>query len=228
MIFDLKELVKKYNMKIEGIIHAGAHWFEEWALYREMGIFHKVFFEADPDNFKEGLRRNGVNDSVWLENLALGAENKKIMLNYETRNQGQSNTILDPALCLEQYPDIQYLGQKEVEMIRLDDYHNDITPMNFLVMDVEGYELEVLKGATKHLSHIDYILTEVSIEERYKGQAMMHDLDKFLEPFGFERVEESMVGINWGDALYIKTKVAELPPMFAEKSPKPSKHKKKE
>jgi len=218
MMMDLKNLKQKYNMNIQGVIHVGAHWFEEWSLYREMGIGHKVFFEADPDNFKQGLKLNGVPDCVWLENLACGAENKKIMLNYETRNQGQSNTILEPGLCLEQYPDIEYVGQKEVQMIRLDDYHNDIRPMNMLVMDVEGYELEVLKGAVNHLGHIDYILTEVSCEERYKGQPMVEDLDKFLQPFGFERVETSWGGINWGDALYIKIKQAELPPMFQQKA----------
>jgi hypothetical protein len=115
---------------------------------------------------------------------------------------------------LDQYPDIVYKGKKMVKMIRLDDYHNNIMPMNFLAMDVEGYELEVLKGATKHLQHIDYILTEVSCEERYKGQPMVEDLDNFLVPYGFERVETNWGGINWGDALYIKRKPIELPEMF--------------
>lgn len=218
---DFKELIERHKLKINGVIHVGAHWFEEWSLYRELKIGHKVFFEADPDNFNEGLKRNGVPDNVWLENLACGNENKMIELNYEERNQGQSNTILEPALCLEQYPDIVYKGKKLVKMIRLDDYHNDITPMNFLAMDVEGYELEVLKGATKHLQHIDYILTEVSCEERYKGQPMVEDLDSFLSPFGFERVETNWGGINWGDALYIKTKPVELPEMFRTTVPNP-------
>lgn len=204
MLLDLKDLIKKYNLKIEGVIHVGAHFGEEWPLYKELKIYHKVLFEAHPGNFEE-LCRRATPDNVWLENLALGSENKTIQMNCETRNQGQSNTLLEPGICLEQYPDIVYNSKVDVKMIRLDDYHNNITPMNLLNMDVEGYELEVLKGATSHLSHIDYIICEVSSEERYKGQGLVKDIDNFLSPFGFERVETNWGGINWGDAFYMKT-----------------------
>jgi FkbM family methyltransferase len=209
MLLNLKHLISKYNLKIEGVIHVGAHYGEEWPLYRELGIHHKVFFEAHPGNFKE-LERRAIPDFVWLENLALGNENKMIEMNCETRNNGQSNTLLEPGLCLEQYPDIEYNSKVQVKMIRMNDYHKDITPMNLLNMDVEGYELEVLKGATKHLAHIDYIICEVSSEERYKGQALYKDIDSFLEPFGFERIETDWGGINWGDAFYMKTKPATI------------------
>jgi glycosyl transferase family 25 len=234
MLFDLKDLIRKYNLKLNGIVQVGSHFFEEWSLWQELGIHHKIMFEADPENFKEGLRVNGRNDCVWLECLALGNENRMIEINVEQRNNGQSNTILEPAQCLTDYPDIVYTGKKTVEMIRLDDYTsrtgNNISPMNFLVIDVEGYELEVLKGATKTLSHIDYILLEVSMEERYKGQAMVDfdkerypnspDLDEWLSQYGFTRVETTWAGINWGDALYIKEKpvvTVQLPQIFKPK-----------
>lgn len=210
MLLDLKDLIKKYNLKIQGVIHVGAHYGEEWPLYKQLGIYHKVLFEAHPDNFKE-LCNRAIPDNVWLENVALGAENKMIKMNCETRNQGQSNTLLEPGLCLEQYPDIVYNSKIDVKMIRLDDYHNDISPMNFLNMDVEGYELEVLKGAKGHLSHIDYIVCEVSSEERYKGQALVGEIDKFLAPFGFDRMETNWGGINWGDAFYVKNRPAVVP-----------------
>lgn len=219
MLLDLKELIRKHGLKINGIIQVGSHWFEEWTLWQELGLHHKVMFEADKDNFDEGLRINGRNDNVWLENLAIGNFNGEIEFNCETRNQGQSNTFLEPAQCLVDYPDIVYIGKKKAKMIKLDDYHNNIQPMNLLVMDVEGYELEVLKGAIAHLEHIDYILTEVSCEERYKGQAMIdfdksqypanENLDEWLLQYGFKRVETNWAGISWGDALYIKEKQIE-------------------
>lgn len=234
MLFDLKDLIRKYNLKLNGVIQVGAHFFEEWQCWIDLGLHHKIMFEADKSNFDEGLRINGRNDCVWLECLALGNENRMIEINVEQRNNGQSNTILEPAQCLTDYPDIVYTGKKTVEMIRLDDYTkrtgNNITPMNFLVIDVEGYELEVLKGAVETLKHIDYILTEVSCEERYKGQALISydkevypnspDLDEWLGQYGFKRVETTMAGVNWGDALYIKEKTITpiaLPQVFKPK-----------
>lgn len=201
MILPLESLCKKYNIHPRGVIQAGAHYGEEWGVYNQMGIRHKVFFEADPVNYAEMIKR-AKPDTMWHENLALGASNGTIKMHTETRNQGQSNTLLEPGLCLEQYPDIVYNGSREVKMIRLDDYHNDISAMNLLVMDVEGYELEVLKGATETLKHIDAIMLEVSSDERYKGQALVGDIDEFLKDF--IRVETDWAGINWGDAFYIR------------------------
>ena len=39
---------------------------------------------------------------------------------------------------------------------------------NFLNMDVQGYELEVLKGGTTTLEKIEYVMTEVNRAEVYK------------------------------------------------------------
>jgi len=74
-------------------------------------------------------------------------------------------------------------------------------------MDTQGYELEILKGAVNTLEHVDYIFTEISNEEIYKGTALIEDLDEFLEPRGFKRVETHWQGKgNWGDAFYLKEK----------------------
>ena len=216
MLLDLKELIKKHNLKINGVVQIGSHWFEEWNLFQEIGLHHKVFFEADPLNVEEGMRRNGRNDCVWIEAVGCGNFNGEVEINTETRNQGQSNTILEPAGCLTDYPDIVYNGKKKIKIIKLDDYWNNIQPMNLLMIDVEGYELEVLKGATTHFSHIDYILLEVSCEERYKDQPLIDhdkekyanniDLDEWLAQYSYKRIETNWGGINFGDALYIKEK----------------------
>jgi aryl-phospho-beta-D-glucosidase BglC (GH1 family) len=93
-------------------------------------------------------------------------------------------------------------------MIRLDDYTklsgNDISPMNFINMDVEGYEMEVLKGATKTLKHVDYIICEVSSEERYVGQALEPEITEYLKKKGFDLIASDWGGVNWGDQLYAK------------------------
>ena len=73
-------------------------------------------------------------------------------------------------------------------------------------IDVQGYELEVLNGATKSLEDVDYILSEVNKAELYKGCPMIEDIDEFLGKFSFSRVKLEWYtgGEDWGDALYIK------------------------
>ena len=56
-------------------------------------------------------------------------------------------------------------------------------PYNFLNMDVQGYELEVLKGGTTTLEKIDYVMTEVNRAEVYKKCAMIEELSCSLAQF---------------------------------------------
>ena len=46
-------------------------------------------------------------------------------------------------------------------------------------MDVQGYELEVLKGATETLKHVDYVYCEVNRDEVYEGNAYVEEIDEF-------------------------------------------------
>ena len=73
---------------------------------------------------------------------------------------------------------------------------------------MQGYELEVLKGATKTLEHIDLILSEVNKEELYKDCPRIEDIDNFLADFKFQRIAEywQQDGGTWGDALYLKVR----------------------
>jgi hypothetical protein len=75
-----------------------------------------------------------------------------------------------------------------------------------LNMDVQGYELEVLKGSENTLNHIDIIYTEINTEDVYKGCVHVDQLDEFLDLHEFERVFTQMACKSWGDALYIKRK----------------------
>jgi hypothetical protein len=73
-----------------------------------------------------------------------------------------------------------------------------------MIIDVQGYEMEVFKGAKKTLENVDYIMSEINRAEVYKDCAKLEELITFLKPYGFELVEESWDGITWGDGLFIK------------------------
>ena len=102
------------------------------------------------------------------------------------------------------HPHVKFPTTEEVEVDLLDEY--DCKDYNFINMDVQGYELEVLKGGKKVLENINYVYCEVNRDEVYENNAYVEEIDEFLADYGMERVETNWAGDIWGDALYIRTK----------------------
>jgi FkbM family methyltransferase len=203
MILNFNELIKKYNLNIEGIIHIGGHYGQEYDIYKILNI-PIIFFEPLSNNYN--ILKNKIKDNINVQTFqcALGNENKIVTMNVETANNSQSSSILKPKKHLEQYPHIVFNLTEEVHMFRLDDINIGEKKYNFINIDVQGYELEALKGSVELLKNIDYIISEVNRDEVYENCAKVEELDQFLSQFGFERVETNWVGGIWGDAFYIK------------------------
>jgi FkbM family methyltransferase len=202
MILDLKKLKEKYDLKIKGVLHIGAHFGQEFGTYEQMSIKNVMFFEPSPTTFQR-LKEN-VGDKAILVNVALGNTIGDVEMYVESANHGQSNSILEPSVHLTQYPDIKFNSKINVKITKLDTFIEDSNNYNFINMDVQGYELEVLKGGVNYLKHIDYIMTEINRTDLYKNSVQIEELDKFLNEYGFTRVETDWGGQTWGDAFYIK------------------------
>lgn len=56
---------------------------------------------------------------------------------------------------------------------------------DFLKLDVQGYELEVLKGAEKAFAVAEAILLEVSLIELYRSSPLLHNVTEFLASRGY-------------------------------------------
>jgi FkbM family methyltransferase len=162
-----------------------------------------LLFEPQKNIFNELIKNIKNSPNIIAENFALGSENKKERMYKEHMNSGQSSSILEPMLHTIQYPGIIFDDYEDIEVKTLDSYFtNKTTKYNLILLDVQGYELEVLKGAINTLTHIDYILTEVNEKELYENCAQLDQLDLFLKDF--IRVETTMTQHGWGDAFYIK------------------------
>lgn len=199
---DLEELVQKYQVKIKGLIHVGAHYGQEYEIYQKLGIANLIFFEPLSENFK--ILKTHIGENATLVQKALGNENKQVKMYTESFNNGMSSSILKPQKHLEQYPQIVFDQEEIVEMVRLDDFLSEKANYNFLIIDVQGYELEVLKGSQETLTNISGVLTEVNRDELYENCVRVEQLDDFLNLYDFDRVETNWEGGTWGDAFYLK------------------------
>jgi FkbM family methyltransferase len=190
--------------KITGCIHIGAHWGQEYEMYKNQGIDNILFYEPLPHVF-EVLKRH-VGEGAKLRNVALGNKKGKIEMYVEDKNYSQSSSILEPEFHLTQYPEIEFVRKQVVDITTLDDEISDDSMYNFINIDVQGYELEVLKGSVNTLKKIDYIVSEINGAEMYKGCVRVEQLDRFLKEHGFYRYHtEWHNGMSsWGDAIYCK------------------------
>ena len=206
MLFSFRNIQEKYNMDIKGIIHIGAHRGQEISDYIDGGIQDIILFEPLTANFKilaENLAE--MNANISGHQVALGNEEKRVTM-YLSSNEQMSSSILRPMKHIQNHPTVLFEGTEEVDMMRLDSYSDETEEFNFINMDVQGYELEVLKGGTETLNHIDYVYCEVNRDEVYENNAYIEELDEYLANYNMDRVETVWSGGIWGDALYIKQK----------------------
>jgi FkbM family methyltransferase len=212
MLIDLKYLIKKYNLNIRGIIQVGSHWAEEYEDFKKQGVLFFVFIEPCVEAFnvikdKVSLIHLDKTNSTFVScfNRAMSDYEGTAFMNIETKNNGQSNSLLNPKKHLISYPDILFnREQEEVRVATLDSLDFDIfgrEQTNMLVMDTQGTELSVLKGATETLKYIDYIYTEINTDEVYENCCRVEEIDNYLNDF--IRVETKLTNQSWGDALYL-------------------------
>jgi len=204
MIISLDKIVKDFDLKIKGVIHIGAHHGQEYDDYARYGIRNMMFFEPVRTNYMELLKKLPISDDIEVFNLALGNETGRREMFTETANRGMSCSLLEPKSHLKAYPHIVFDGREMVKIDRLDNILFERNDYNMINIDVQGYELEVFKGAVDTLNSIDIVYTEVNFEDLYKDCCLVEDLDGFLLGFGFRRVLTDARYGTFGDALYLK------------------------
>ncbi len=202
MLIDLRYLKEKYNMHVNGVLHVGAHYGEEINDYIDCGINRIVLFEPLYENFKILSQRcENLSCNIKLHNIALGSYPHATIMNVSD-NEAQSSSILNPKVHLSHHPNVKFTSSEKVAVNILDNYK--YYNYNLICMDVQGYELEVLKGAKTTLKYVDYVYCEVNRDELYEGNAYVEDIDYFLSQYNMKRVETDWSGGLWGDAFYIK------------------------
>ena len=195
-----------FKNKIRGIVHIGAHELEELPAYLEKRIKNIIWIEANPKKYDFIENRIGKHENMILGKFAAGNKKDRLFLN--VANNGQSSSMLPLGTHKTSYPNIFYTSQISVDVLPYDSWANDKVLnkdlYNFINIDVQGYELEALKGMKKQLSLVDYIYLEVNFREVYINCSQIKELDKFLSNFNFKRVGTYKTNKGWGDAIYVK------------------------
>ena len=204
MLLSWSSLVRQYSLNVTGVIHVGGHIGQEMETYKKNNIPNLIVFEPQKTPFQKlssAVESVGLDHAILI-NKALGNSCKTVEMT--CNDDGLCSSILKPKYVLAQYPDIKFDRKETVEMVTMDSVIPSDHDYNFLNMDTQGYELEVLKGATKTLETIDCVYTEVNNTEVYENNALIEEIDEFLKDYDMIRMETNWMGRTWGDAFYIR------------------------
>ena len=198
----IKPQLIKENIKLDyvksildsnGILHVGGHRGSEAPIYYWLGK-DVIWIEANPTIY-EDLKVNIYNfpNQKAYNYLLSDKDNQKLKFNISS-NDGASSSIFDFG-----HHHLKY-GNREFKMVdeiilnsrtlksTIDDEKIKIENFNFWVLDVQGAELLVLKGAAEQLKKCRYLYIEVSKKEFYKNGFLFEELNQWLEKNNFQIV----------------------------------------
>lgn len=212
MYASLKEIIKKYNLNITGIIHLGGCKGEELFSYYRNNINNVLLVEANPDlikflKIKRFFYNTFTKMKINLEYFA-ATDRDNDFLTLNVTNNIQSSSILKLHKHSILHPEVKVIKEIEVKSYTINslfeqDY--DIKNYNFMNLDIQGAELLALKGSDKILQNITAIYTEINYDEVYKDCALINELDEYLNKFNLKRVFTTTPESDyWGDALYLR------------------------
>jgi FkbM family methyltransferase len=196
------------------IVEAGTSDGTDTEIFSDFLTTGKLYaFEPIPELYNITKSKLSDRTNVILSNLALSDITGVSIINVSD-NRGSawgSSSLLKPKAHLEVYSDITFNNEIEVNTINLDEWYinEKLDIIDFMWLDLQGFEPVVLKNSPKILSKTRYIHTEVALIETYKGVITRDEFTNFLNEAGFVEVWSHMEQYE-GNILFKNIKLEEL------------------
>ena len=150
-------------------------WVGTWTAKIDPFCGRVIAFEPDPIHY-ECLVKN-CSEDVETHQLAIGNEEKMISLSEDDFTQAK-----------------RVVGDGTIPMVTIDSLNLD--DVDLIKIDVEGYEMEVLKGATNTLKTVDYLMIELNNNTKKYGSSNL-EIEKYLRNIGFEIMIKVWPDVVW-------------------------------
>ncbi len=147
-----------------------------------------VSFEPLSGPYMELSRRSASDPSWNAHRMALAASEGWAEINVAVKPSRSSLLEIDERHA-ESTPDSAYVGKETVPTVRLDTLWDDVVrdaDRVFLKIDVQGFEMEVLRGAEAVLDRLHGIQVELSLVPLYVGAPAWREVVDWIAERGFE------------------------------------------
>ncbi len=145
-----------------------------------------VAFEPLPGPAAKFARIFADDKSVTLHRVAIGTRRGPATIHL-SRHMDSSSLLPITGTLTSTFPGTDEVGVDEVSVAPLTDFlkSEDLVSESFLKIDVQGFELEVLKSAGALLPLFKRIYVEVSYVPFYEAQALAPEVIGYLRSQGF-------------------------------------------
>jgi len=204
--------IKKYLPEKPIIVEAGAFDGRETIRMAKLwpqGTIHT--FEPVPELYKQLKENTKHLPNVICYQLALSdaTGTSTLYISEKPTKPGrasQANSLLKPDKRLELSPLI-FPRTIAVPTMTINDWaaQHAIDHVDFLKLDVQGYELNIIKSCQRMLATVKIILTEVEFVSAYQNQYLYAEVKLWLETHGFIMIAKDFINeTDWffGNALF--------------------------
>lgn len=141
--------------------------------------------------------------------LAVGELNGKVTFHicYGTTGDNPLYEGASSLLPTSDFMAIHYQGPHvTVDSVILDDWCKDhsVDHIDLMWLDLEGYEVQMLKSSPKILSKVKVIYTETNFREFRVEMTQYNNLKTFLEESGFKLIAHWYAPTFQGDAIFVR------------------------
>jgi FkbM family methyltransferase len=187
--FNAQLLAALNHVQVDTIFDIGANIGQFAMELRSSGFGGKIISYEPLTKAYSQLTRNSRDDLNWIvhSRVAVGNQDGEIEINIA--GNSVSSSVL-PMLDAHSSADVRsaYIGSERVPLVRLDTVAKQFLSANsrpFIKIDTQGFEWQVLDGASETLKRAQGVLLELSLVPLYDGQRLWFELIERMENEGF-------------------------------------------
>lgn len=177
--------------RVDTVLDVGANGGQYALLLREIGYCGRIISFEPLTAAHNRLQRAAADDPLWavVSRMAIGDQEGDIQINVASNNGASSSILRMLEAHQRAAPDVAYVGLETVPIHRLDGVVETFLANArnvFLKVDVQGYELQVLRGARELIRRLEGIQLELSLVPLYEGQMLFSDLIDYVRGQDFD------------------------------------------
>lgn len=202
-----KSALRKYLPDRPLIVDCGAHDGADTVELAKIVRGTVFAFEPIESIYSKLVSRAARFKNIRTFKLALSNKNGQQEFYVSDGASDASSSLLEPAEHLKDHTDTFFSEVILVTTRTLDSWadENGVTRIDLLWLDMQGFEMEMLRQSPRILSTVSVIHTEVSVKETYKSVPHYGDYKAFLESQGFSAVIEAIpAGWDMGNVLFVR------------------------
>jgi len=164
------------NEKFNKILDIGA-WVGTWSMAMEK--FCSKVIALEPDSLHYECLVKNVSKDIETHQLAVGSKQQLISLSEDNFTQSK-----------------RVVGEGKIQMVTVDSLN--LEHVDLIKIDVEGYEMEVLKGAAKTLENVRFLMIELNNNTKKYGSSNI-EVEQHITSLGYKLLMD-----HWPDKVYYR------------------------